>query len=84
MPTRSPRSDPSQAYKRFRASMIIDYGKWRDGEPYDIAALSEITLEERDLLTDEIIDKGSLIGATSRRCAPLVRPKPSSASPIPR
>jgi len=40
--------------------MIIDYGKWRDGEPYDIAALSEVTPEERDLLTDEIIARGSL------------------------
>jgi hypothetical protein len=40
--------------------MIIDYGKWRDGEPYDIAALSEITPEERDMLTDEIIGHGSL------------------------
>ena len=40
--------------------MIIDYGKWKDGEPYDIAALSEVTAEERDLLTDEIIENGSL------------------------
>jgi hypothetical protein len=57
---RPPRPEPSEAYKRFKASMIIDYGKWRDGEPYDIAALSEITPEERDLLTDEIIANGSL------------------------
>ena len=60
MPTRPPRPEPSAAYLRFRNSMIIDYGKWRDGEPYDIAALAEITPEERDLLTDEIIASGAL------------------------
>src|SRR5262245_50986765 len=60
MPTRPPRPEPSEAYKRFKASMIIDYGKWRDGEPYDIAALADVTPEERDLLTDEIIERGSL------------------------
>ncbi len=40
--------------------MIIDYGKWRDGEPYDIPALAEVTPEERDMLVDEIIARGSL------------------------
>ena len=55
-----PPKNPSAAYTRFRESMIIDYGKWRDGEPYDIAALSEVTAEERDLLVDEIIERGSL------------------------
>lgn len=60
MPTRPPRPEPSEAYKRFKSSMIIDYGKWKDGEPYDIAALSDVTPEERDLLTDEIIERGSL------------------------
>src|SRR5262245_22272884 len=60
MPTRPPRPEPSPAYLRFKSSMLIDYYKWKDGEPYDIAALSEITAEERDLLTDEIIEKGSL------------------------
>ncbi len=60
MPTRPPRPEPSAAYKRFRDSMIIDYDKWREGEPYDIAALADVTPEERDLLTDEIIERGSL------------------------
>ena len=55
-----PPRNPSPAYKRFKSSMIIDYGKWRDGEPYDIAALADVTPEERDLLTDEIIERGSL------------------------
>lgn len=55
-----PQKDPSPAYTRFKQSMIIDYGKWRDGEPYDIAALSEVTEEERNLLTDEICEQSSL------------------------
>jgi hypothetical protein len=60
MPTRPPKPEPSPAYKRFKESMIIDYGRWRDGEPYDIAALSEVTPEERDQLVDELIARGSL------------------------
>lgn len=60
MPTRPPKPDPSPAYVRFKASMILDYGKWRDGEPYDIAALAEITPEERNQLVDEIVARGSL------------------------
>lgn len=55
-----PPKNPSPAYLRFKSSMLIDYYKWKDGEPYDIGALSEITSEERDLLTEEIIEKGSL------------------------
>jgi hypothetical protein len=55
-----PPKNPSPAYLRFKQSMIIDYGKWRDGEPYDIPALSGITEEERNLLTDEILELGHL------------------------
>lgn len=55
-----PPKTPSPAYLRFKESMILDYGKWRDGEPYDIAALAEVTPEERDVLADEIIGRGSL------------------------
>lgn len=55
-----PPKNPSPAYVRFRQSMVIDYGKWRDGEPYDIPALAEVTPEECDLLVDEIIALGHL------------------------
>jgi hypothetical protein len=55
MPARPPPPERSPAYKRFKASMIIDYGKWRDGEPYDIPALAEVTPEERDMLVDELL-----------------------------
>jgi hypothetical protein len=58
--SKRPRREPSAACSRFRQSMMLDYGKWRDGEPYDIAALSEITDEERGLITDELIAKASL------------------------
>jgi hypothetical protein len=51
---------PSPAYDRFKASMAIDYGKWRDGEPYDIAALGEVTWEEADRLIDELVAKQRL------------------------
>lgn len=40
--------------------MMIDYDAWRDGNPYDIAALSEISEEERDLLSQELCEKSSL------------------------
>lgn len=55
-----PPATPSPAYTRFRESMKIDYDAWKDGTPYDIAALSGIAPEERDLLTDELCAKSSL------------------------
>jgi hypothetical protein len=53
-------TEPSAACQRFRESMVIDYHMWRDGEPYDIAALKDVTPQERDQLTDEIAAKGLL------------------------
>jgi hypothetical protein len=59
--TRPPKPEPTEAFRRFKASMVLDYGKWRDGEPYDIPALAHITDAERDELTDEICGRaGSL------------------------
>ncbi|MEQ1819939.1 MAG: hypothetical protein ABL871_15165 [Terricaulis sp.] len=55
-----PPRNPSDAYVRFKKSMMIDYDAWREGTPYDVAALSEITDEERDLLTEELCEKSSL------------------------
>lgn len=37
----------SEAYDRFIASMVIDYDKWHDGEGFDLAALDEMTDDER-------------------------------------
>ncbi len=55
-----PPKNPSPAYTRFKQSMNIDYDAWKEGTPYDIAALSEVTEEERTLLTDEICASDSL------------------------
>jgi hypothetical protein len=60
MPPRPRRPEPSPALLRFRSSMMLDYDKWKDGEPYDIAALTQITLEEARQLADEIAAKGKL------------------------
>ncbi len=70
-----PPTNLSPAYARFKASMVIDYGKWRDGEPYDIAALSEITPAERDHLTDELCEKSSLDWRDVEALRALATPK---------
>ena len=55
-----PPRNPSPAYQRFKRSMMLDYDAWRDGTPYDVAALADVTEDERELLTDELCEKGSL------------------------
>ena len=58
MPTRPPKPEPTEAFTRFKASMILDYDAWKEGTPYDIPALADVTPEERDALVDEICDRG--------------------------
>ncbi|MEQ1610684.1 MAG: hypothetical protein ABL956_17230 [Hyphomonadaceae bacterium] len=70
-----PPRNPSPAYARFKQSMIIDYGKWRDGEPYDIAALKDVTSEERDLLVDELCENLSLDWRDVEALRALATPK---------
>lgn len=55
-----PPRNPTAFYTRFKQSMMIDYDAWRDGTPYDLAALKGVTPEERDLLVDEICERSSL------------------------
>ena len=55
-----PPEEPTPAYLRFKQSMIIDYDKWKEGEPYDLAALADVTCEERDLIVDEICQRSTL------------------------
>jgi len=55
-----PPRNPSPAYQRFKRSMMLDYDAWRDGTPYDVAALADVTEDERELFTDELCEKGSL------------------------
>ncbi|MBK6704606.1 MAG: hypothetical protein IPG56_13225 [Caulobacteraceae bacterium] len=70
-----PPRNPSDAYTRFRKSMMIDYDAWREGTPYDIAALSEISDEERDLLTEELCEKSSLDWRDVEALRALATPK---------
>jgi len=70
-----PPRNPSPAYTRFKQSMIIDYGKWRDGEPYDIAALKDVTREERDLLVDELCENAYLDWRDVEALRALATPK---------
>jgi len=55
-----PMSDRSEAYARFRASMAIDYGKWRDGEPYDIAAIDGMSAAEKAEVESELSARARL------------------------
>lgn len=67
--------NPSEAYGRFKKSMMIDYDAWREGTPYDIPALSDVTAEERDLLTDELCEKSSLDWRDVEALRALATPK---------
>src|SRR5688572_4178239 len=40
------------AYDRFISSMQLTYDKWHDGEGYDVDAIAEMTLDERESLVD--------------------------------
>ena len=70
-----PPTNPSPAYTRFSESMLIDYSAWKEGTPYDIAALSEITTEERDLLTGELCAKSALDWRDVEALRALATPK---------
>lgn len=70
----SPRK-PSPAFERFKRSMVIDYDAWREGTPYDVAALADVSNEERDLLTDELCEKSSLDWRDVEALRALATPK---------
>ena len=74
-PMTLPPRNPSDAYARFKKSMMIDYDAWREGTPYDVAALSEVTGEERELLTEELCDKSSLDWRDVEALRALATPK---------
>ncbi|BCW89843.1 hypothetical protein sos41_30110 [Alphaproteobacteria bacterium SO-S41] len=52
--------DRSAAFRRFQASTNLDYDMWKEGTPYDIAALDEMSAEERDVIAREIAEKSNL------------------------
>lgn len=70
-----PPRTPSAASLRFRKSMIIDYDAWKEGTPYDIAALAEVTAEERDTLTEEICQRSTLDWRDVEALRALATPK---------
>ncbi|UZR27219.1 hypothetical protein [Methylococcus mesophilus] len=45
--TGEPPPAESEAMRRFRASMVMDYEKWHDGIGYDLATLAEMSAGER-------------------------------------
>ena len=55
--------------------MIIDYDAWKEGTPYDIAALAEVTAEERDTLTEEICQRSTLDWRDVEALRALATPK---------
>lgn len=52
--------NPSEAYRRFKASTALDFDAWKDGTPYDVAALDEMTEEERGEIATALSEKGQL------------------------
>jgi hypothetical protein len=51
---------PSPALSRFLDSMVMDHGRWRDGDPYDLDALDELTTEESSSVAAQISAKRRL------------------------
>jgi hypothetical protein len=50
----------SDAYATFRKSMDIGYDQWKEGEGYDLDAFAQMTPEERDEVTREMLEKNQL------------------------
>lgn len=50
----------SDAYRRFQDSTKLSYDDWKEGTPYDLAALDEMTADERKLVEKELSEKDSL------------------------
>jgi hypothetical protein len=51
--------DPSDAYKKFMASTIMDYEKWHDGIGYDLDTFKQMTPAEQARVVAELKSKGS-------------------------
>jgi hypothetical protein len=67
-PSQSPSQQPPRAsdssaaalslVERFRASMSIDYERWREGTGYDLALLNEATVAEREQIEVLLVNHG--------------------------
>jgi hypothetical protein len=60
MPVKKRPEPHSDAYQKFRSSMIMDYEKWHDGEGYDLAAFEAMRDDEKEEIIAEFTSKGSL------------------------
>jgi hypothetical protein len=69
---------PETALQRFERSMIFDYGKWRDGEGYDLDALRAMSPAERDFIEAKLLS-GSLGWRDVEALAALGTPKAKKA-----
>src|SRR5438034_707862 len=47
----------SEAYAKFKSSMLIDYEKWHDGIGYDLDAFGAMTRAEQDEIVQELREK---------------------------
>ncbi|MCC6920680.1 MAG: hypothetical protein IT548_15895 [Alphaproteobacteria bacterium] len=47
--------DRSDAYRRYKASTTLDYDAWKEGTPYDVAALDGMSAEERGLVEADLL-----------------------------
>jgi hypothetical protein len=56
---RAPAPPPSDAYKKFMASTIMDYEKWHDGIGYDLDAFKQMTPAEQERVVAELKDKSN-------------------------
>lgn len=50
----------SEALARFKASTAIDFERWHDGVPYDLAALDQMTEGERHEVARSLVAKATL------------------------
>lgn len=53
-------TDATEALNRFRASMAMDFDKWKDGTPYDLDALDAMSPSGRSQIATEIMSRGQL------------------------
>ena len=69
----------SAAFERFMASTDIDFERWHDGMPYDLAALAEIEGDERAGIEPGCSTEQGRTGATSRAARPGLRGRAEAA-----
>jgi len=72
-----PRDDTH--YRRFRASMEIDYEKWREGIGYDLESIRKAGPEDRRSIEDLVLGRGALDWRDVEAMAELNTPRATEA-----